>query len=61
MFLLLLACTADPVDTALDDSADTGEEMIDLDQDGSPADVACDLGLRAARQQRRARRGLRGS
>jgi hypothetical protein len=42
MFLFLLACAADPIDPALDDTGDTAVEVIDMDQDGSPADVDCD-------------------
>jgi hypothetical protein len=42
MFLLLLACTSDPIDTAVSDTADSGVELIDMDQDGHPADLDCD-------------------
>lgn len=42
MFLLLLACTPDPGDSAVWDSGDTGEEVIDVDQDGFAADQDCD-------------------
>ena len=41
MFLLFLACTGDAVDTGVADTEELVEEVVDLDQDGSPSDLDC--------------------